>query len=435
MAKSNKLTETRIKAAKPTEKPYKLRDERGLYLLVTPAGGKLWRLRYLHPTNLRPPTKREIQIAESKGKTAQPQPTESMLSLGAWPDISLDEARDQRDAERKKIAKDIDPAAERRASKLATANTFEAVARECIPKKLAGRSAGTVERAEWMLQTFVYPYIGSMPLDKIEPPDVLAALRRVEARGRHETAKRTRQRVSMVFRYGVATGRCKRDITADLDGALTTPTKKHHAAITDPAGIGELLRAIDGYTGHGITLYALKLAPYLFVRPGELRHAEWSEIDLDSAEPQWLIPAAKMKARRDHLVPLASQVVAMLRELRLLTGPSPTRTAARYVFPALTTPNRPMSENTENTAIRRLGYSKEQMTAHGFRSLASTRLNEGFNGQRFESDHIEMQLAHYEGGVRGAYNRAKYLTERRKMMQAWADYLDSLRAQPAKAVA
>ena len=182
-------------------------------------------------------------------------------------------------------------------------------------------------------------------------------------------------------------------------------------------------------------LHALKIAPYVFVRPGELRHAEWSEFDLDSAEPQWLIPAAKMKARRDHLVPLASQVVTLLRELRLLTGPSPTRKAARYVFPALTTPNRPMSENTENTALRRLGYDNTQMTAHGFRSLASTRLNEGFNGQRFDSDWIEMQLAHYEGGVRAAYNRAKYLPERRKMMQTWADYLDELRVAPVKAAA
>jgi integrase len=399
------LTETQIKRAKPTEKPYKLADERGLHLLVTPSGGRLWRLRFRHKS----------------GK-------ESMLSLGAWPDVSLQDARERRDAERKVIAKGIDPAAQRRAEKLADANTFEAVARECIEKRLANRSAGTVERAEWMLQTFIYPYIGSKPLDKIEPPDVLVALRRVEARGRHETARRTRQRISMVFRYGVATGRCKRDITADLDGALTTPTKKHHASITDPAHIVDLLRAIDGYIGHGVTLYALKIAPYVFVRPGELRHAEWSEFDLDSAEPQWLIPAHKMKMREKHIVPLATQVVTLLRELRLLTGPSPSRKAARYVFPALTTPNRPMSENTKNTALRRLGYAKEEMTAHGFRSMASTRLNEGFNGLRFEPDWIEAQLAHGQHSVRAAYNYAKWLPERRKMMQAWADYLDGLRA-------
>jgi integrase len=393
------LTDAKIAKLKPTERPYKRAVGKGLSILINPTGGKLWRFRW-----------------RANG-------VERMLSLGSFPEISIDEACKRRDAARVDVAHDVDPAAVRRAEKLATANTFEAVAREAIEKRLANRSAGTVERAEWMLETFIYPYIGSKPLDKIEPPDVLAALRRVEARGRHETARRTRQRVSMVFRYGVATGRCKRDITADLDGALTTPTKKNHAAITDPAGIGELLRAIDGYSGHGVTLYALKVAPYFFVRPGELRHAEWSEFDLDGAEPQWLIPAAKMKARRDHLVPLASQVVTMLRELHALTAHR-----SRYCFPALTTPNRPLSENTENTAIRRLGYSKEQMTAHGFRSLASTRLNEGFNGQRFEPDWIEMQLAHYEGGVRGAYNRAKYLPERRKMMQAWADYLDSLRA-------
>jgi integrase len=407
------LTDAKITKLKPTEKPYKRAIGRGLSILVTPSGGKLWRFRW----------------RDTSG-------SERMLSLGTFPDVSLDEACSLRDTARKDITQDVDPVSKRRAEKLATANTFEAVARECIPRKLAGRSDGTVERAEWMLETFIYPYIGNKPLDKIEPPDVLAALRRVEARGRHETARRTRQRVSMVFRYGVATGRCKRDITADLDGALTTPTKKHHASITDPVRIGELLRAIDGYSGHGVTLYALKLAPYLFVRPGELRHAEWTEFDLDSAEPQWAIPGPKMKMRVAHIVPLASQVVAMLRELRLLTGPSPTRKAAHYVFPALTTPNRPMSENTENTALRRLGYSNTEMTAHGFRSMASTRLNEGFNGHRWNREWIERQLAHAERNtVTAAYNYAEYLPERRKMMQAWADYLDTLRASATKAVA
>lgn len=407
------LTDAKITKLKPTEKPYKRAIGKGLSILVTPSGGKLWRFRW-----------RDIAG------------NERMLSLGSFPEISLEQAEAKRDATRKDVAAEVDPVSKRRAEKLANAKTFEAVARECIPRKLAGRSEGTIERAKWMLETFIYPYIGNKPLDKIEPPDVLEALRRVEARGRHETAKRTRQRVSMVFRYGVATGRCKRDITADLDGALTPPTKKHHASITDPVGIGQLLRDIDGYTGHGVTLYALKIAPYVFVRPGELRHAEWSEFDLDSKEPQWSIPGPKMKMKQPHIVPLASQVVTLLRELRLLTGPSRSRKSARYVFPALTTSNRPMSENTENTAIRRLGYDNTQMTAHGFRSMASTRLNEGFDGHRFNREWIERQLAHAERNtVTAAYNYAEYLPERRKMMQAWADYLDTLRATEAKAAA
>ena len=399
------LTDSKIAKLKPTEKPYKRAIGRGLSILVTPAGGKLWRFRWRDESG-----------------------SERMISLGSHPDVTLEEAEAKRDAVRRDVAQDVDPVSKRRAEKLATENTFEAVAREAIEKRLANRSEGTVERAEWMLETFIYPYIGRKPLDKIEPADVLAALRRVEVRGRHETARRTRQRVSMVFRYGVATGRCKRDITADLDGALTAPTRKHHASIIDPVGIGQLLRAIDGYSGHGITLYALKLAPYLFVRPGELRHAEWTEVDLDGTEPQWVIPAAKMKMRQTHIVPLARQAVAILRELRALTGPTPRRTA-KYCFPALTTPTRPMSENTANTAIRRLGYDNTKMTAHGFRSMASTRLNEGFNGYRFNREWIERQLAHAERNtVTAAYNYAEYLPERRAMMQAWADYLDSLRA-------
>jgi integrase len=421
------LTETKIKAAKPRTKPYKLRDERGLYLFITPAtdrlpsGGKLWRVRYLHPTKL-----------NAKGR-----PAETMASLGAWPDVSLDEAREKRDALRKQLANNIDPVAQRRAAKVANAHTFEAVARECLATKCEGILAPvTYDRAVWTLETLVYPFIGSRPIATLEPPDVLDVLRKIEAKGNHETARRARQRISQVMRFGVATGRCKRDVTVDLRGALTPRGKpKSHAAITDPARIGQLLRAIDGYTGHGVTLYALRLAPYLFVRPGELRHAEWVEMQLDGAAPQWLIPAAKMKMRQPHIVPLSTQAVALLRELHALTGPSRSR-KARYVFPALTTPSRPMSENTENTALRRLGYSNTEMTAHGFRSMASTRLNEGLNGVTFNRDWIERQLAHGErDSVRDAYNYAEYLTERRRMMQAWADYLDGLRAMPAKAAA
>jgi integrase len=397
------LTETRIRTAKPTHKPYKLVDGRGLSLLVAPSGGKLWRLRFRH-----------------HGR-------ESMVSLGSYPDVNLKEARERCDAERKVIASGVDPSAKRRAEKLAHAHTFEAVGRECLLLQKARLAPVTYTRAEHTLETFAYPYIGSRPIATLKPLDVLAVLRRIEAKGNHETARRTCQRISQVFRYAVATGRAERDVTVDLRGALAPVVSEHHASITEPMRIGELLRAIDGYSGHGVTLYALKLAPLLFVRPGELRHAEWAEFDLDSTEPQWLIPASKMKMREAHIIPLSTQALALLRELRMLTGPSPSR-KARYVFPALTTRDRPMSENTENTALRRLGYTKDEMTAHGFRSLASTRLNEGFNGQRFNREWIERQLAHAERNqVTAAYNYAEYLPERRKMMQAWADYLDGLR--------
>ena len=296
------LTQTKIRAAKPKEKPYKLTDGRGLSLLVTPSGGKLWRLRFRHNGD------------------------ERMISLGAWPDVSLADARERCDAERKVIANGVDPSAKRRAERLATAHTFEAVGRECLLLQQPRLAPVTYARAVWTLETLAYPYIGSRPIATLKPKDVLdEVLRRIEAKGNNETARRACQRISQVFRYAVATGRAERDVTVDLRGALAPVVTEHHAAITDPARIGDLLRAIDGYTGHGVTLYALKLAPLLFVRPGELRHAEWAEFDLDSAEPQWLIPAPKMKMREAHIVPLSTQAVALLRELRLLTGPSPTR--------------------------------------------------------------------------------------------------------------
>jgi integrase len=262
-----------------------------------------------------------------------------------------------------------------------------------------------------------YPYIGSRPIAKLGAIDVLKVLKRIEGRGTHETAHRTRQRCSQVFRYAVQTERAAHDVTADLRGALAPVVSEHHAAITEPSRIGELLRAIDGYTGHSVT--ALKLAPLFFVRPGELRHAEWTEFELDGNEPQWRIPADKMKMGEQHLVPLSKQAVALLRELQPLTGRGP------YLFPSLRSRARPMSNNTVNAALRRLGYTSEEMTGHGFRSLASTCLNE----QGYHPDLIELQLAHAERNkVRAAYNKAQRLPERRKMMQAWADYLDGLRA-------
>lgn len=243
-------------------------------------------------------------------------------------------------------------------------------------------------------------------------------LRRIEGRGIHETAHRARQRCAQVFRYAVQTERAERDPTVDLKGALAPVVTEHHSAITEPARVGELLRAIDGYTGHAVTAYALKLAPLMFVRPGELRHAEWTEFDLDGDEPHWRIPAEKMKMREQHVVPLAKQAVVLLRELQLLTS------RGRYVFPSLRTGTRPMSNNTVNAALRRMGYAADEMTGHGFRSLASTCLNE----QGYHPDLIELQLAHAERNqVRAAYNKAQRLPERRKMMEAWADYLDGLR--------
>lgn len=262
------------------------------------------------------------------------------------------------------------------------------------------------------------PYIGSRPIAKLTAADVLKVLKRIEGRGIHETAHRTRQRCSQVFRYAVQTERAERDVTSDLRGALAPVVSEHHAAITEPVRVGELLRAIDGYAGHGVTAYALKLAPLLFVRPGEFRHAEWTEFNLDGHEPHWRIPADKMKMGEQHIVPLCKQALALLRELHLLTG------RGKYVFPSLRGGSRPMSENTVNAALRRLSYTTDEMTGHGFRSLASTNLNE----QGYHPDLIELQLAHAERNkVRAAYNKAQRLPERRKMMQSWADYLDGLR--------
>jgi integrase len=440
------LTETKIKAARPTHEPYKLRDERGLYLLVTPAtertpsGSKLWRLRFQHPTKRAKPTKKEIAKAAKNGVAAVGRPLDSMISLGAWPDVSLEQARDKRDAERKLLAKKIDPSAKRRAEKLADAHTFESVGREFLDTQEAALAPKTFARAKWTLENLVFPHVGSQPIATVDRGQILKIIKDIEAQGKLETARRVGQRCAQVFDYALNTSRVQINPVASRKGAMAKRVKaKKHAAITDPAGIGQLLRDIDGYSGHGVTLYALKIAPYLFVRPGELRHMEWTEIDLDSSEPTWTIPAHKMKMRRVHLVPLARQAVALLREIRKLTGPATSRPNAKYVFPAMTTATRPMSENTENTAIRRLGYDNTQMTAHGFRSMASTRLNSGLErsakpGDKYRPnrDWIEAQQAHAEGdSVRAAYNEAEYIDERREMMTEWANYLDRLRAAKA----
>jgi integrase len=389
------LTSTEIRAAKPQEKPYKLSDSGGLYLLVNPNKSLWWRLKY-----------------RFEGR-------EKLLSLGVYPHVSLQQARSQRDEAKKAIANGVDPSAKRQAEKSATANTFEAVAREWLALQEGKLAAATYAKAVWTLETLVFPYIGSRPIAKLGATDVLKVLKRIESRGTHETAHRARQRCSQVFRYAVQTERAERDVTADLRGALAPVVSEHHAAITEPVRVGELLRAIDGYTGNFVTAFALKLAPLLFVRPGEFRHAEWTEFDLDGHEPHWRIPADKMKMGEQHVVPLSKQAVVLLRELYLLTG------RGKYVFPSLRGGSRPMSENTVNAALRRLGYTTDEMTGHGFRSLASTNLNE----KGYHPDLIELQLAHAERNkVRAAYNKAQRLPERRKMMQSWADYLDGLRA-------
>ncbi len=389
------LTLTEIRAATPRDKPYKLSDGGGLYLLVNPKGSAWWRLKYRFERR------------------------EKLLSLGVYPHVSLQQARLRRDDAKKAIANGIDPSVKRRAEKLADENTFEAVAREWLALQEKKLAAATFAKAVWTFETLVFPYIGSRPIAKLGPVDVLKVLKRIEERGIHETAHRARQRCAQVFRYAVQTERADHDVTADLRGALAPVVSEHHASITEPARIGELLRAIDGYKGQAVTGYALKLSPYLFVRPGELRHAEWTELDLDGHEPLWRIPAEKMKMGEQHVVPLAGQAVVLLRELRSITG------RGRYVFPSIRGGSRPMSDNTVNAALRRLGYTNEDMTGHGFRSLASTCLNE----QGYHPDLIELQLAHAERNqVRAAYNKAKRLPERRKMMEAWADYLDALRA-------
>jgi len=395
------LTELQIRAAKPREKPYKVFDERGLYLLITPGAdgyrGRLWRLRYRYAR------------------------VEKLLSLGNYPDVSLKRAREKRDEARRLLADGVDPSARRKGDQQSKAETFEVIAREWLELRAKTSAAITMRKAQWLLE-MIFPRIGKRPIREVTAPELLAALRKIESRGHHETAHRAKQKCGQVFRYAIATGRADRDITADLRGALAPVISQNHASLTDPTEIGALLRAIDGYEGQPITAAALKLAALVFVRPGELRGARWSEFDLNGAE--WRIPGERMKMGEQHIVPLSRQAVGILRELYALTG------SCQFVFPSLLSLDRPMSNNTVNTALRRLGYTTEQMTGHGFRSMASTLLNE----QGFPPDIIELQLAHAERNkVRAAYNRAQRLAERREMMQAWADCLDGLRASRCEA--
>ncbi|MGH8508004.1 MAG: tyrosine-type recombinase/integrase, partial [Gammaproteobacteria bacterium] len=373
----------------------KLAGEKGLYLLVKLAG-KYWRFDYRFG---------------GKRKT---------LALGVYPDVSLKAARDARDDARKQIAAGIDPADNRKATKAAKRgddpNSFEVITREWVEKYRKTWTPNHITKVVRFFEQDVFPWIGKRSVNVIAAVEILLMLRRIESRGANEIAHRIKQNCGRVFHYAIATGRAERNPVADLQGALEPLKVKHHAAITEPKAVGALLRAIEGYQGSFVTHCALGIAPLVFVRPGELRAAEWTEFELDAAE--WRIPAERMKMRSQHIVPLSTQAVAILRELHPLTS------TGRYVFPSVRTNTRPMSENTVNGALRRLGYAKDEMTGHGFRSLASTLLNE----QGWHRDAIERQLAHAErDAVRAAYNYAEHLPERRRMMQAWGDYLDGLK--------
>jgi integrase len=397
------LTDTAIRAAKPREKPYRITDGAGLALQINPDGTRGWRFRYRF------------------------QGREQLLSFGPFPDISLRRAREKRKAARDQLDQGINPSAHRKAQRVSHALTFERIAAEWLStqKKLAQETRDRME--SWL--DFVNKHIGPQPIASIEPPELLSVLRRIESRGKHETAHRTLAVCGRVFRYAIATGRATRDISADLRGALAIAEKSNFAAITEPRKVGELLRAIDGYRGQPSTEFALRLAPHVFVRPGELRGARWDEFEFDPVapapgekekitDPQWRIPAARMKQGEQHIVPLSRQAVAILRGLYPLSGPD------GFLFPSVRNSSRCMSENTINAALRGMGFTQEEMTGHGFRHMASTLLHE----RGYRTEWIERQLSHGDRNrVRAAYNFAEHLPERRKMMQEWSDYLDALR--------
>lgn len=392
------LTDKAISNAKPGTKPTKLFDGRGLFLLITPAGGKWWRFKYRH-----------------EGK-------EKLLSLGVYPDVGLKDARDRCDAARKLLADGIDPSLNRKAQKslreLQAANSFEMVAREWYEKHAPSWVASHGDRIIRRLERDIFPHIGKRPISEIAAPELLEVIRRIEARGALETAHRAMSNCGQVFRYAVATGRATRDPSGDLRGALPPVRGEHFAAVTEPEQVGAILRSLDEYQGTLTVSCALRLAPLVFVRPGELRAAEWAHIDLSAAEWRYTVT----KTGTPHIVPLARQAVAILHEVHPLTG------HGRYVFPSARTSTRPMSDNAVLAAMRRMGIGKEEMSGHGFRAMARTILDEVLG---FRPDLIEHQLAHAVKDPNGrAYNRTAHLPERRKMMQRWADYLDVLRRSP-----
>ncbi|SFK45833.1 Integrase [Methylocapsa palsarum] len=391
------LTDIAIRNAKPREKEYKLAVSGGLYLLVTPAGGRLWRLKY-----------------RADG-------VERKLAIGKYPAVTLADARKARDAARANASAGNDPATikrrERVARKLAAGTTFGAVALEYVEKaEREGRAPATILKLRWT-RDWLLPAVGHRPVDQIEPHELLAVLKRQESKGNLETARRTRAFASRVFRYAVATARAKTDPAGLLLGAVAAPQPRHFAAIVDAKRVGELLRAIDVYSGAPLTRLALSLSPHVFVRPGELRKAKWAEIDFDAAV--WRIPAERMKKRREHVVPLSRQSLATLKQIKALSGDG------QLVFPALGKPGKPLSENTANHALRRMGFAANEMTAHGFRALASTLLNES---GKWSPDAVERALAHKDGDqIRGIYHRGAHWNERVTMAQWWSDHLDALR--------
>ena len=392
------LTDVQIRKVKPGARPVKISDGGGLHLLVTTRGSKLWRLAYRF---------------SGKQKT---------LAIGAYPAVTLEKARIARLAAKRQLADGIDPSdtkrAEKREESRAGQNTFQAVADEWLEKlRREGRAASTLSKTEWLL-TFALPSLGRRSIATISSADVLDVLRRVEARGRLESARRLRSTVGSVFRYAIATARAENDPTVALRGALVAPQVKHRPALTEPKALGALLRAIDDFEGQPATRMALQLMALLFPRPGELRNAEWSEFDLDDGI--WTIPATRTKMRREHHIPLPPQAIGILHELHNITG------QGNLVFPSIRSVLRAMSENTLNAALRRMGYTKDEVTAHGFRATASTLLNE--SGE-WSADVIERQLAHVERNeVRRAYARADYWDDRVSMMAWWADYLDKLKS-------
>lgn len=392
-----KLTATGVKEAKPRVKQYKLADGGGLFLAIQPNGAKYWRYKY--------------RFAKK----------EKLLALGVYPKVSLKDARAKHREAQDLLANSIDPSTHKQLNKLAaftaSENSFKAVALEWFDNQAQVWSEGHAKRAKRMLEKDLFPYIGNRPLNDITAPELLAALRRIESRGAKDVAKRAKQTAGQIFRYGVATGRCERDPSQDLAGALAPTTTKHRAAVTDPADIGRLLNILDGYKGTAVVNAALQLAPLTFVRPGELRNAKWAEIDFDKAEWRFLVT----KTKTEHIVPLSSQALAILEGLHPLTCSS------EYVFPSARSNRRPMSDNAVLAAMRRMDISKEEMSGHGFRAMARTILDEEL---KFRIDYIEHQLAHTVRDTHGrAYNRTAHLAERKKMMQAWADYIESLKLQ------
>jgi integrase len=390
------LTDTAVRNAKPDGKTKKLFDARGLYLEVAPAGGKWWRLKY-----------------RFGGK-------EKRLSLGVYPDISLKQARERRDEARRLLAAEIDPSAHRKAKKAAqderAGNSFEVVAREWYGKHTSAWAESHGSRIIRRFERDIFPWLGKRPVAEITPPELLAVVRRIEGRGALETAHRALQNCGQVFRYAIATARAERDPSQDLRGALPPVKEGHFAAVTDPKRLGEILRAFDGYEGTLPVRCALRLAPLVFVRPGELRKALWADIDLETAEWRYEVT----KTGTPHIVPLSRQATEILEEIHPLTGRS------SYVFPSARSAQRPMSDNAILAALRRMGIPKDEMTGHGFRAAARTILDEVLG---FPPHLIEHQLAHAVRDPLGrAYNRTAHLPERRNMMQVWADYLDKLKA-------